>query len=146
MARAEAQPWHAVILGLACGLGKTLTSLLATKIQVDRQKANQDAGLEVSFAATLIECPAASVEVWMADIELFMPGVFKVWQFYGTPTTVTDLHRVKNLVNPPTIDRLNEILSELDPKDPQVSKPWPYRRPSTRPSFWLLLFQMLTYI
>jgi hypothetical protein len=125
MARGEAQPWQSVILGLACGLGKTLTSLLATKTQVDRLKALQDAGTDVNFAATMIECPAASVEVWMADIQLFMPDVFTVWQFYGTPTTVTDVHRVKNLVNPPTIDRLNEILTGLDPKDPRVSKPSP---------------------
>lgn len=132
MAQSELKPWHGCIVGLACGLGKTLTTLLHIMSSVKQQKAEQDAGEEVQYAATCIQCPAASVEVWMADIDRFCPRVFKVYQFYGTNTTVTNTKRQKDLVDPPSIERLNEILDKLDPTDPQVSCLNTYGRPTTR--------------
>lgn len=121
MAQSELKPWHGCIVGLACGLGKTLTTLLQIMGSVKQQQAQQAAGQEVHYAATCIQCPAASVEVWMADIERFCPNVFQVYQFYGTTSTVTNQKRQKNLVDPAIVDTLNDILNKLDSEDPKVS-------------------------
>ncbi|TAQ83067.1 hypothetical protein B7494_g8609 [Chlorociboria aeruginascens] len=61
-----------------------------------------------------------SIEVWQADIAKFFPGVFTIHQFYGTENTITIPARLRTLVQPSTVERLNDILTALDPHDPQT--------------------------
>ena len=112
---------HASIISLGCGLGKTLSALLLVKNAVDEMvaAAEKDPNIKLDFAATLVLCPPVSVEVWQKDIEKFFPGVFRILQFYGTEYSITDQNRLATLVSPATIDRLNEVLSELKPEDPK---------------------------
>jgi hypothetical protein len=122
----EMDPVHATIIALACGIGKTLTTLLMIKITNERQRqAELDNPRDIqAYRATLVVCPGASVEVWLADIEKFFPGLFTIHQFYGTEVSVTNPSRLKCLVLPPTIGEFNRRCEALDPRDPQVSTPF----------------------
>jgi hypothetical protein len=123
MAQAEEGPIHGTIIAVACRLGKTLSTLAMIKFaNVAQRKAAEENLIEQqTYAATIVCCPGASVEVWQADIEKFYPGLFTVHQFYGTTFSITNPARLQTLVTPPTIKRLNAILSSLDPHNPQVS-------------------------
>lgn len=123
MAQSEENFIHGSIIGLACGLGKTLCSLLAVlKInERQRQLATEHPETPQKYKATMVCCPGPSVEVWQADIEKFFPQTFTVHQFFGTETSVTNLARRKTLVIPPNITEFNRICQQLDANDPQVS-------------------------
>lgn len=123
MRNAERGPLKATLMALACGLGKTLIALMVVKCSNEEQRRdaakNTDPDFQQEYAATLVLCPPQSVEVWQKDIEKFFPGVFKVWQFYGSEFSITDQKRRDTLV-PPSIDALNDILLALDPHDHKV--------------------------
>jgi SNF2 family DNA or RNA helicase len=122
----EGRPWHASIIKVACGLGKTLSAILALyamnrhKQARDREELARDPRHVPHYKPTLILVPSPSVDVWIKDFDRFFPGVFTLHMFYGTETSIKDTERQKILVTPGTIARLNEIEASLDPTNPQV--------------------------
>lgn len=122
---AEVGRLHASLIKLACGLGKTLCTLMfiLKTNEMQRRLTATNPEIPQKYAATLICCPGGSVAVWQADIAKFYPNVFTIHQFYGNESNVTNSMVKKTLVTPSTTDRLQKILRDLDPNDPKVSHP-----------------------
>jgi hypothetical protein len=125
MALMEGSYIHGSIIGLACGLGKTLSTLMMVYYTAQEKAAKmaQDPTKGLQHAATLICSPSVSIEVWQADAEKFFPGVFTIHQFYGSRATVTDPTRLKTLVEPHNITGLTQITAGFDPLDIKASYP-----------------------
>lgn len=114
---------HGSIVAAACGLGKTFISLITIFFQVQgRRKYYEDHPDETPhYEPTLILCPSASVEVWIADCEKLMSDVFTIHTFYGTQAAAVDPKRRNMIVKPNTIQELNRRLELLDATDWNVS-------------------------
>ena len=126
----EQKIYHFALVALDCGLGKTLTTLVFI-ISSTRERARHNAlhpDKTKKFKATLVLCPADTIEVWHQNIEKFFPKKpLKIYQFYGTPKTVP-ASRLSNLIS--TINELNIFLKDLDPLNPQVSLSYRYDKSS----------------
>lgn len=95
-------------------------AVAAAKPDLESEEAAGDAPEPQRYQASLILCPGNSIEVWQQDIQKFYPKKIKVFQFFGTESSVTNPDRLKTLL-PNNVEALNKKLQELDPFDPEVS-------------------------
>ncbi|KAM3064839.1 hypothetical protein ACMFMF_011679 [Clarireedia jacksonii] len=110
----EDDPLSGGILAGECGSGKTVISLLMILLDHERLKA---AGSEEHFT-TLILAPSAVIDVWYNDYIKYFKGALNCRIFYGRPDQ-EDEERAKCSVGG-RVEDLDEELSKLDPKNPEV--------------------------
>jgi SNF2 family DNA or RNA helicase len=86
------------LVALDYGLGKTLCSLVYLILST-RQKINFNTlypDKKKAFRASIVCCSPAAIEVWYQDVQKFFPkGPIKIYQFYGTPKTVSNSRLVR---------------------------------------------------
>jgi SNF2 family DNA or RNA helicase len=110
------------IVALACGLGKTATTLGAIDISASKkEKWNaENPTQKKQYRATLIVVPGAAVPVWQADVDKFFgKDHFAVHQYYGTRAQAQLVQSADNIL-PKSKAELNDFLHGLDPEDPKV--------------------------
>jgi SNF2 family DNA or RNA helicase len=66
-----------------CGVGKTVSTLMAINVDADWAKAKAQAGEAVAFRPTLILAPSIVVDVWFAECQRFFPDLV-MYRYFET--------------------------------------------------------------
>lgn len=133
MADMENTPIHGSIIAVACGLGKTLTTLMTIfyqALQTKEWNRTHPPDQQMEYDPSLILTPSPSIEVWLADIEKLMPSTFTVHTFFGHRNKKDGSKKTHQIVSPSNVRRLNEIGESCKPTEFQVSLP--AREPEVR--------------
>lgn len=118
MRNQERSSYHASLLALDCGLGKTLTTLLfISQMNEEKRRYNLKYPEKARpYRASLVVVPGPTVEIWQQDAARFYPNGLTIKQYYGTASNVS-ASRVSSLIEN---TKLNDFLDSLDPSDYKV--------------------------